>query len=223
MLAHPRAGREITQPSLPIFVDCFLRPSLWLCLLWPSLSRQASSVSLPRRGYHVDSQSQVMHVIFLSTWPNERIGFHSELPYHRSDRTTDIHTCKYEAPEKGLYVVWRNFFLLLVNCCAQPCLGHASQDLQTFSLHVLKQRGVNLSPRFLSNTVHTSKTQKGIYRIYTQIAIVLGKTQIHVGGAFPIIAIVVGGYVPKLEITGHESVCSMSVPWIMSCQTILLG
>ena len=81
-----------------------------------------------------------------------------------------------------------------------------------FPYMCLSSAGSTFHLAFCPNTVHTSKTQKGIYRIYTQIAMVLGKTQIHVGGAFPIIAIVVGGYVPKLEITGHESVCSMSVP-----------
>ena len=33
---------------------------------------------------------------------------------------------------KGLYVVARNFFLLLLNCCAWPCLAVAKQNLHTF-------------------------------------------------------------------------------------------
>ena len=32
---------------------------------------------------------------------------------------------------KGLYVVVRSLFLLLLNCSARPCLGPAWQDLQT--------------------------------------------------------------------------------------------
>jgi len=31
----------------------------------------------------------------------------------------------YRAPGKGLYVVARNFFLLLLNCSAWPCLAVA--------------------------------------------------------------------------------------------------
>ena len=33
---------------------------------------------------------------------------------------------------KGVYVVTRNFFLLLLNCSARPCLGPAQQNKQTF-------------------------------------------------------------------------------------------
>ena len=38
----------------------------------------------------------------------------------------------YREVNKGLYVVARNFFLLLLNCSAWPCLGPAQQDMQTF-------------------------------------------------------------------------------------------
>ena len=39
----------------------------------------------------------------------------------------------YRAPGKCLYVVARNFFLLLLNCSAWPCLGPAWQKIHTFS------------------------------------------------------------------------------------------
>ena len=34
-------------------------------------------------------------------------------------------TGAYRGPRNGLYVVGRNFFLLLLNCSAWPCLGPA--------------------------------------------------------------------------------------------------
>ena len=39
---------------------------------------------------------------------------------------------KYRDRLKGLYVVAKNVFLLLLNCSTWPCLGPAYQDLQTF-------------------------------------------------------------------------------------------
>ena len=39
---------------------------------------------------------------------------------------------RYRAPKKCVYVVARNFFLLLLNCSAWTCLGPAYQDLHTF-------------------------------------------------------------------------------------------
>ena len=38
----------------------------------------------------------------------------------------------YRGGNKGLYVVARNFFLLLLDCSAWPCLGPAYQNKQTF-------------------------------------------------------------------------------------------
>ena len=38
----------------------------------------------------------------------------------------------YREGNKGLYVVEGNFFLLLLNCSAWPCLGPAQQNKQTF-------------------------------------------------------------------------------------------
>ena len=38
----------------------------------------------------------------------------------------------YRGGDKGLYVVARNFFLLLLTCSAWPCLGPAYQNKQTF-------------------------------------------------------------------------------------------
>ena len=43
------------------------------------------------------------------------------------------HICTYRTEKKFWYVVARNFFLLLLNFSAWPCLGPAEQDLQTFS------------------------------------------------------------------------------------------
>ena len=38
---------------------------------------------------------------------------------------------KHREVNKGLYVVARNFFLLLLNCSAWPCLGPAWQVIDT--------------------------------------------------------------------------------------------
>ena len=38
----------------------------------------------------------------------------------------------YRGSLKGVYVVARIFFLLLLNCSAWPCLGPAQQDLHTY-------------------------------------------------------------------------------------------
>ena len=45
---------------------------------------------------------------------------------------TNIKKKPYRGGNKGLYVVARNFFLLLLNCSAWPCLGPAYQNKQTF-------------------------------------------------------------------------------------------
>ena len=55
----------------------------------------------------------------------------SQVHYLENARCTLVCTLQREV-NKGLYVVAINFFLLLLNCSAWPCLGPAQQNKQTF-------------------------------------------------------------------------------------------
>ena len=64
--------------------------------------------------------------------PEEENG---KLVYQVGRDTIHIN-CIYREGNKGLYVVARDFFLLLLNCSAWPCLGPAEQDRQMKDLRV---------------------------------------------------------------------------------------